>query len=72
MTRSFGRVFGSMSTCVVRARSAAEIPVVTPERASTDTENGVPKWESLWLTIIGTWSCSSRSAVIGTQMRPRP
>ena len=43
ITRSSARVFGSMSTCTVRARSAAEMPVVTPVRASTETVNGVPK-----------------------------
>jgi hypothetical protein len=32
-----------MSTCTVRARSPALMPVVTPLRASTETVNGVPK-----------------------------
>ncbi len=46
-----------MSTWTVRARSAAEMPVVTPARASTDTVNGVPKCELLASTIIGMPSC---------------
>ena len=63
-----------MSTCTVRARSAAEMPVVTPLRASTETVNGVPNSEPLsaGLTIIGMPRSSMRSAVIGMQIRPRP
>ena len=41
-TRSPGPDFGSMATCTVRARSAAEIPVVTPSRASMDSQKAVP------------------------------
>jgi len=33
-TRSRGAVFGSTATWIVRARSAALMPVVTPSRAS--------------------------------------
>ena len=32
---------GSIATAIVRARSAAEIPVVTPSRASIETVNAV-------------------------------
>ena len=39
-TRSCGFESGSMATWIVRARSAAEIPVVTPSRASIETVNG--------------------------------
>jgi hypothetical protein len=58
----------------VRARSAAEIPVVTPVRASIGTQNAVPK-RALFCssrTIIGMRSSSRRSPVIGRQIRPRP
>ena len=62
ITRSSGLASGSTSTCTVRARSAAEMPVVTPQRASTDTVKPVPKCESLRPTISGMRSSSSRSA----------
>ena len=41
-SRSDGRVFASMATRTVSARSCAEIPVVTRPRASIDTVNAVP------------------------------
>ena len=69
-TRSAGPVFGSARTLIVRARSAALIPVVTPSRASTVTVNAVPRRASLRATICGRSSSSSRSAVIGTQITP--
>ena len=55
---------GSISTSTVLARSAAEMPVVTPVRASTETVNGVPNSEPLscGFTIIGMPSSSMRSA----------
>ncbi|MNN55304.1 hypothetical protein D3C81_1701730 [compost metagenome] len=40
-TRSSGRAFGAMAAATVRARSAAEMPVVTPLAASIDTVNAV-------------------------------
>ncbi len=40
-TRSEGPLSGSIATWMVCARSAAEMPVVTPSRASTDTVNAV-------------------------------
>ena len=40
-TRSRGADSGSTATWIVRARSAAEMPVVIPSRASTETVNAV-------------------------------
>ena len=40
-TRSRGDAAGSTATAMVRARSAAEMPVVTPSRASIETVNAV-------------------------------
>ena len=45
-TRSRGRALGSIATWIVRARSAAEMPVVTPSRASIETVNGVSNGDS--------------------------
>ena len=39
-TRSRGRLAGSIATWIVCARSCAEMPVVTPSRASIETVNG--------------------------------
>ena len=36
------RLVGSIATAMVRARSAAEMPVVTPSRASIETVKAVP------------------------------
>ena len=72
--RSSGSVFGSIAASTVRARSAAEMPVVTPLRASIGTQKAVPK-RALFCssrTISGMRSSSSRSPVIGRQTRPRP
>ena len=41
-TRSCGVDSGSIATWIVCARSAAEMPVVTPSRASIETVNAVP------------------------------
>ena len=72
--RSSGCVRGSIAASTVRARSAAEMPVVVPCLASIGTQNAVPK-RALFCssrTISGMRSSSSRSPVIGRQMRPRP
>src|SRR5438477_11791036 len=69
-TRSCALVRGSASTRIVRARSAALIPVVTPSRASTLTVNAVPSRASLRATICGSASSSRRAVVIGTQITP--
>ncbi len=41
-----------IATWIVWLRSAAEMPVVTPSRASTETVNAVPSGASLW-SVIG-------------------
>ena len=52
------------------ARSAAEMPVVVPCLASTDTVNAV-RWRSVFsATISGSWSSSSRSPSSGMQITP--
>ncbi len=56
---------------MVVARSAAEMPVVTPLRASTETVKAVPRYEVLSATCIVRCSSSQRSSVSGMQMRPR-
>src|ERR1700694_5811005 len=57
---------------MVRARSAAEIPVLTPREASIETVKAVWYWEVLSWTIKGRSSCRSRSSVRDKQIRPRP
>ena len=57
---------------MVRARSAAEMPVVISCRASTLIVNAVPWCSWLWLVIWGTFSRSRSEPSIGTQIRPRP
>ena len=47
-TRSWALV-GSIATWIVRQRSGAEMPVVTPSRASIETVNAVPSGDSLLL-----------------------
>src|SRR5438309_5713617 len=68
LTRSWAFVAGSARTLIVRARSAALMPVVTPSRASTLTVNAVPRRASLRETICGSSSSCRRSVVIGTQI----
>ena len=46
--------------------------MVVPSRASTLTVKAVPWVEVLFSTISGRSSSSHRSAVIATQIRPRP
>ncbi len=55
------------------ARSAAEMPVVTPcaAVASTETVNAVFMDSSLSCTICGSRSRSSSSPSMGAQIRPR-
>ena len=71
-TRSSGRAAGSMATWMVRARSAAEMPVVTPCRASMDTVNAVPKRDWFSRAIGCRCSAWARSSVRARQIRPRP
>ncbi len=70
--RSRGVVAGSSAARIVLARSAAEIPVDVPARASMDTQNAVSRGEELSETSSGMSSSSSRSGVIARQTRPRP
>ena len=60
-TRSRGRAAGSIATWIVRARSAAEMPVVTPSRASIETVNGVWNGDSFLAAIRSSPSSSQRS-----------
>ena len=69
--RSSGVEVGSASTRMVRARSAAEIPVVTPVAASTLIVKAVLRGAVLRSVMSGRLSRSARSSVIGTQTRPR-
>src|SRR5688572_5025339 len=70
--KSAGRQCGSITVRMVRVRSDAEIPVVTPARASMDSQNAVPKFDVLVGLMSGSRSWSQRSGVRARQMRPRP
>ncbi len=67
---SQGSVAESASTRAVWARSAAEMPVVTPSRASTEIVYAVRSRSLLCGVISGISSRSSISAGIGTQITP--
>ena len=56
---------------IVVARSAAEMPVVTPSAASIDTVKLVENCASFLSTIKGKFRRLQRSAVIGRHTRPR-
>ncbi len=56
---------------MVLARSAAEIPVVMPSRASTLIVKAVPMCSWLSLVIGGSCSRSKSRPSIGTQISPR-
>src|SRR4051794_22341305 len=71
-TRSRGRVSGSIATWIVCARSAAEMPVVTPSRASIDTVKAVSNGDSFLAAIRSRPSSSQRSGERARQIRPRP
>src|SRR6185295_10517867 len=68
--RSDGRVPAAASRRMVYARSAAEMPVATPSRASTATAYAVPRRSWLVWYIGGSSSRSACSSVIGTQTYP--
>ena len=59
------------AACTVRARSAAEMPVVTPLAASMETVNAVPCWAALRLVIGCSCRRSQRSRVSVRQISPR-
>ena len=61
---------GSLSSRTVRARSAAEAPVVVPIAASHETVNGVWFLSPLSATMAGRRSSAARSRVMGTHKRP--
>ena len=71
-TRSRGELSESIATWIVRARSGAEMPVVTPSRASIDTVNGVSNGDSFLAAMRSRPSSSQRSGVSDRQIRPRP
>src|SRR3954451_1603495 len=71
-TRSWGLLLTSIATWIVRARSAAEMPVVTPSRASTDTVKAVSNGDSFLAAIRSRPSSSQRSGVSARQISPRP
>jgi hypothetical protein len=56
---------------MVRARSWAEMPVVTPSRASMETVKAVPIRVWFSTAMGGRRSWRARSAVIDRQIRPR-
>lgn len=56
----------------MRALSAAEIPVVMPSAASTETVNAVLSDSVLRLLICGRSRLLACSDVIGAQIRPLP
>ena len=71
-TRSRGADSGSTATWIVRARSAALIPVVMPSRASTLTVKAVSYGDSFLAAIRSRPSSSQRSGVSARQISPRP
>ncbi len=61
-----------MAVRIVVARSCAEMPVLTPRRASIETVKAVPNAEELSCTIGGSCSAGAFSSVMLRQMSPRP
>src|SRR5580704_6287109 len=57
---------------MVRARSYAEMPVVTPTRASIASQNAVPYCDVFSALMGPRRRWSSRSSVMVRQTRPRP
>src|SRR5918995_257921 len=70
-TRSLAPLLGSIAVWIVRERSAAEIPVVTPSRASIETVKAVWSGASLFSAIGRSASSSTRSPVRQRQISPR-
>ncbi len=71
ITRSSGRAFLATAVRTVRARSAAEIPVVIPSAASMETVKLVSCWDEFRSTMRGKLSCLARRSVIVKQIRPQ-
>ncbi len=70
--RSLAVASGAIAVRMVCARSAAEIPVVTPSRASIVSVNAVPNRDEFCCVIGISRRRSARSSVNVRQMRPRP
>ena len=71
-TRSLGWLFLFTATWMVRARSAAEMPVVTPSAASMEMVKAVLYTVPLRAAMGGSLRNSQRSRVSVRQIRPRP
>ena len=71
-TRSSTWAFLATAACTVRARSAAEMPVLTPSAASIETVKAVPFLSPLREAMGGNCRRSQRSRVSVRQIRPRP
>src|SRR5688572_24371496 len=70
--KSRGCACGATAAWIVRARSCAEMPVVTPSAASIEIVKFVVCRTSVLLTISGRRSCSQRARVSVRQISPRP
>ena len=68
---SSGLAVEDTAVWMVLARSAAEIPVVTPSAASIDTVKLVLNLAPFLSDISGKLSCSLRSAVMVKHTKPR-
>ena len=71
VTKSAAPAEGSAISLIVRALSAALMPVVMPEAASTVTVKAVPFASRLSRTMSSIPSSASRPLVVGTHKRPR-
>src|SRR5919106_12131 len=69
-TRSCRSDAGSIAILMVRARSAAEIPVVTPWRASIDTVNAVSKADSFLAAMSSRPTSSHTTTIRPARMSP--
>ena len=70
LTKSLATAAESASFLIVVARSAAEMPVLTPSLASTVTVNAVRMLSVFCVVISGSWSRSRSSPRIEAQMTP--
>ena len=71
-TMSSGRALRATAAWMVRARSAAEMPVLTPSAASIETVKAVPCEARFCCTMGGRRSKPQRSSVRVRQIKPRP
>mmetsp|Transcript_17357 Transcript_17357/g.46857 ORF Transcript_17357/g.46857 Transcript_17357/m.46857 type:complete len:241 (+) Transcript_17357:454-1176(+) len=70
LLKALGPRAGSASWVNEFARSPAEIPVVVPSLASTETVKAVPLGSSFLLTMGGSWSSSMRFPGMDAQITP--